>query len=98
MKQLKTRIRKEESDGKVVYSPEFLHEMWILKSWTRFSSLDSPTTCIKAWIKACDRTKESLSSLEFSKEVIDYYIYLVEEENKDQYHHKTKKTTYIDYP
>ena len=98
MKQLKTRIRKEESEGKVVYSPEFLHEVWILKSWTRFSSLTSPTTCNKACMMSCDNTKESLSSLEFSKEVIDCYISLVEEENKNELHHETKKISFIEYP
>lgn len=98
MKKYKTRICKQESENKIVYYAEYLHEGWIFNKWIYFSSLDASCIALAAWRDASKKSQNGFSSLEFAKDVIDTYLEIVEEKEKATIHHETKKTTYIDYP
>lgn len=98
MKKYKTRICKQESENKTVYYAQYLHEGFIFNTWVHFSSLEASSIALAAWRNASKKSQHGFSSLEFAKDIIDAYLEILDEKERAITHHKTKKTTYIDYP
>lgn len=99
---MKTRIRVEQSVNETTYTPEYFVDGWIFSGWESFydimgSSCGKPQ---KAWMRASKKfpTLSPEHSEQFAKQVIDEYFLMLSGEEKVKLHHKTKKTTYIDYP